>query len=458
MVRVDLLSSRSMLEVMRGSVGACPGGRGLLVLGLAVALAATAMGEAASKPTFSELVADLKSPTAKTRLDAVSELAKTRRREAVPPLSPLVRDPDVRVRLEVVRAFRDLRDLSATTPLLTSLADGDAKIREEAVGTLVELYAERDRSGPIDGFLQFFSDEYDRASVSPFTAVDPAVSQGLAALLRDEDHVIRQDVAYSLGILGATSQVPGLVGALQDADAGVRGAAATSLGKIGTAEDGKALIPLLADSSNDVRNRAMQAIGVLRVKSAGPPLRELFDANQKRPLGVKVLASLSRIADPSQADLFRDLLQDPDPEKRRLAIEGLGRVADPSLLAAFKKDYQRERAEDLRLAYSLAITMLGDRAFVDTLVLALPSRTLGTRARNYILELGPTIVPELLPYLSDPEADIRAALCDILSQIGDAEAIPRLNPLLNDPSTKVADRANRAVELLRRGRVAPPPR
>jgi HEAT repeat protein len=413
---------------------------------------------AASKATFPELLADLKSPTAKTRLDAVAELAKSRRREAVEPLSALVRDPDVRVRMEVVRAFRDLRDLSATRPLLTSLGDGDPKVREEAVGTLVELYSERDRSGAVEGFLQFFSDEYDRASVSPFTAVDPAVFQGLAALFKDEERVIRQDVAYSLGILGATPQLPALVAALQDPDAGVRGAAATSLGKIGTAPDGKALIPLLSDESNDVRNRAMQAIGVLRVREAGPPLRELFDANQKRSLGVKVLASLSRIADPTQADLFRELLQDPDPEKRRLSIEGLGRVADASLLAAFKKDYQRERAEELRLAYSFAITMLGDRAFVDSLVLALPARTLGTRARNYILELGPPIVPELLPYLSDPEADIRAGLCDILSQIGDAESIPRLSPLLNDPSTKVADRANRAVELLRRGRVASPPR
>ena len=435
-------------------------GRVLLLAGWAAVIGNVLVldARAAAKATFSELVADLKSPTVKTRLEAVAELAKSRRREAVEPLSAVVRDPDARVRMAAVRALGSLRDLSATPALLTSLTDGDPQIRDEAVGTLVELYAERERSGPIDGFLKLFSDEYDRASVSPFTAVDPAVFKGLAALLQDEDRAIRQDVAYALGILGATPEVPALVGALQDADAGVRGAAATSLGKLGTAQDGKALIPLLSDESSDVRNRAMQAIGVLRVREAGAPLRELFDLNRKRSLGVKVLASLARIADPSQSELFRELLADPDPEKRRLAIEGLGRVADPSQLAAFKKDYQRERAEELRLAYSFAITMLGDRAFIDSLVLALPSGALGARARNYILELGSPLVPELLPYLSDPEAEIRAALCDILSQIGDGEAIPRLNPLLNDPSTKVADRANRAVELLRRGRAGSSPR
>ena len=62
-------------------VGATPNGarhdrRGLLAFGCAVVLWAAFFGEsgAASKATFSELLADLKSPTAKTRLDAVSEL------------------------------------------------------------------------------------------------------------------------------------------------------------------------------------------------------------------------------------------------------------------------------------------------------------------------------------------------------------------------------------------------
>jgi HEAT repeat protein len=159
---------------------------------------------------------------------------------------------------------------------------------------------------------------------------------------------------------------------------------------------------------------------------------------------------LSRIGDPAQGDLFRELVQDPDVETRRLAIEGLGRVADASMLPAFKKDYQRERREELKLAYSFALTLLGDRAFLDSLVLSLPSRTLGNRCRGYILEMGTSISGELYAYLNDPEASIRASLCDLLAQIGDPAAIPHLQPLINDPSTTVADRANRAVERLKR--------
>jgi HEAT repeat protein len=163
-----------------------------------------------------------------------------------------------------------------------------------------------------------------------------------------------------------------------------------------------------------------------------------------------MLGALSRIGDPAQADLFQELVQDPDPERKRLAIEGLGRISDAARLPAFKKDYQREKNEELRLAYSFALTLLGDRAFLDTIVLSLPSRTLGSRSRSYLTEMGPAILPELYPYLNDPEAEIRAALCDIIASFGDPEAIPRLTPLVNDPSQTVADKANRAVERLRR--------
>ena len=100
----------------------------------------------AAKPTFADLLANLKSPNASTRQDAAAELGKSRRREAIAPLSELVRDPEVKVRLEVVRALRELRDLEAVPALVSALGDGEVRIREEAIGTLVEIYAERERT------------------------------------------------------------------------------------------------------------------------------------------------------------------------------------------------------------------------------------------------------------------------------------------------------------------------
>ena len=295
-----------------------------------------------------------------------------------------------------------------------------------------------------------FSEEYDRASVPPYVEVDPSVHAGLLQRLADEDSAIREEAALALGILDGKSALPGLVSALQDPVSDVRGAAATAIGKVGTEQDGQSLIPLVGDPAAGVRNRSMQAIGVLRVREAGPALRQLFDNNRRRDAGLRALETLSRIGDPSQTDLFRELVQDTDLERRRLAVEGLGRVSDPELLPAFKKDYQRERNEEMRLAYSFALTLLGDRAFIDTIVLGLPSRLYGNRCRRYILEIGTSLLPDLYPYLNDPDENVRAELCDLLATLGEPSSIERLQPLIGDPSPKVADRANRAVERLKR--------
>ena len=421
-----------------------------LLAALAILCLSPGVSRAATRPAFEDLVANLKSPNAKTRQDAAEALGKSRRREAVTPLAAVIRDPEAKVRLEVVKALRELRDLAAVPALVAAIGDEDARIREEAIGTLVEVYAERDRMGPIGRFLNIFSDEYDRSSVPPYTNVDPSVYRALAMALKDEQKTIREAAALSIGILDGGSVVGDLIIALQDPDAGVRGAAATAIGKIGNAEDGKKLIPLLADESTNVRNRVLQALGVLRVREAGPALREMFEANRRKEMGLRVLACMSRTGDPAQADLFRELIQDPDPERKRYAVEGLGRVSDASSLEAFKKDYQRERNDELKVAYSFALTLLGDRAFLDTLVLSLPSRTVGNRCRGYILEMGRAILPELYPYLNDPDAEIRAELCDILAAFGDPQAISNLTPLLSDPSPKVSDRANRAIERLKR--------
>jgi HEAT repeat protein len=420
-------------------------------LALAACLFVVAAPASAAKASFEDLVANLKSPNASTRREAAEALGESRRREAIRPLSALVHDPEVKVRLEVVRALNALRDLSAVPALVISLGDGAPEIREEAIGSLVEIYAETDRTGPIGRFLNTFSDDVDRSSVPPHVTVDVSVHAALARTLRDERRYIREAAAYALGILDGRSALRELTTALQDPDPDVRAAAAAAIGKLGSTDDGRVLIPLLADESTAVRLRALHALGVLRVTSAGPALRELYEQNKRKEFGLKVLATLSRIGDPAQAELFQQLVQERDPEAKRLAVEGLGRLAEPSRTDAFKKDFQREKDSGVRLAYAFALTRLGDEAFLDTIVLTLPSRTLGRRARGYILELGRDVLPNLFPYLGDPDSDVRASLCEIMGAMGDPAAIERLTPLLADPSSGVADRANRAVERLRRG-------
>jgi HEAT repeat protein len=423
----------------------------------AVAAAVLLLGGPAwgsSGPTFEELLANLKSPNAKTRRKAAEELGKSRRREAVMPLAALVRDPEPKVRLEVVRALRDLRDQDAVPAMVTSLGDGDPTVRLEAVAGLVEMYADIERQTPVGRFLDIFSDEYESALISPLVQVDPAVHEGLGNVLMDEDEQIRREAAKGLGVLDGRSEMDRLRVALDDPAASVRAAAVTAVGKIGSAEDGEALIPLLADDSSDVRNRVLHALGQLQVQAAGSALRRMYESSRHPETRLRILSCLSRVKDPDQADLFRELVQAPNSETHRLAVEGLGRIAGEEMLPAFKKDFQREGNDELRLAYAFSLTYMGDKAFVDTIVLSLPSRTLGRRCEEYLLEMGDEILSELYAYLYDPDADIRAAICEILRQIGDPEAIHHLTPLIHDSSSRVSDQANRAVEYLKRVRAA----
>src|SRR5258708_39863574 len=71
------------------------------------------MSEAASRPSFEDLVADRKSPNASTRRDAAAELGRRRRREAVTPRAALGRHPEAKARPAVVPPLPRLRDLSA---------------------------------------------------------------------------------------------------------------------------------------------------------------------------------------------------------------------------------------------------------------------------------------------------------------------------------------------------------
>ena len=62
-----------------------------VVLTLAMGIGGAAAAGADSKSSYDDLVANLKSPNAKTRQEAAAALGKSRRREAVAQIAPLVR-------------------------------------------------------------------------------------------------------------------------------------------------------------------------------------------------------------------------------------------------------------------------------------------------------------------------------------------------------------------------------
>jgi HEAT repeat protein len=113
----------------------------------AAAPAAAASGAGASR--WSGLVADLQSPKAATRWQAVDQIGQSGDPEAVPYLLPLLKDSDVFVRMATARVLGDLKATAAVPALIDSLEDVEPAVREAALGSLRALTGKDLRFDPM---------------------------------------------------------------------------------------------------------------------------------------------------------------------------------------------------------------------------------------------------------------------------------------------------------------------
>ncbi|HQZ17268.1 MAG TPA: HEAT repeat domain-containing protein [Vicinamibacteria bacterium] len=411
-----------------------------------------ARGVVSAQTPAAAAVDDLASANPSVRRKAASDLGKSKAPDALPRLAALVRDPDVDVRVTVLRAIASLRDLAGVPSMVVFMADSQARVRSEAIDGAVEIYTHRDRPG-MSRFLSIFSDGRDKPEPLLVSSVDFEVYRSLAALLKDSDLGVRESAAEAIGILGGTEVAADLARAASDSVPAVRAAAVTAIVKVGTSADGEALTPLIRDQSTTVRRRAIAGLGRLKVVDAAPDLRRYFEANSESEDGILALNSLAQIALPQDRALFQRLVLQPDPRKRRPGIEALARLNEKGNEARFKRDFQREKNEELRAAYAFAIFLFGDRPFIDTVVLGLAgTRDRARQARGYVEEIGARALPEALDYLREPDPKIRAGLCDALSTAGVTGALDAIEPLSRDKDPQVAAAALRARAILKRQR------
>lgn len=418
---------------------------------LVIALMTFDAREAVSAQAAQEAPLDgLKSANPSVRRKAAFDLGKSKAKDALPRLAALVRDPDVDVRVTVLRAIASLRDLAGVPSMVVFMLDSQARVRSEAIDGVVEIYTHRDRPG-MSRFLSIFSDGRDKPEPLLVSSVDFEVYRALATLLKDSDMGVRESAAEAIGILGGTEVAADLAMATGDAVPAVRAAAVTAIVKVGTSADGEALIPLLKDSSGTVRRRALAGLGRLKVSDAAPDLRRFFDANPDTEDGILALVSLAQIALPQDRPLFQRLALQAEPRRRRPSIEALARLNDRGNEARFKRDFQRERNEELRAAYAFALFVFGDRPFIDTVILGLAgTKERARQSRAYVEELGSRALPEALDYLRETDPKIRAGLCDALSTAGVTEAAAAIEPLTKDRDGTVAASALRAMAILKR--------
>lgn len=371
----------------------------------------------------------------------------------------MLRHPDARERLKSVEMLRDAGYLEAAEPVAPLIADPDDDVQLAAIETELSLFMLSDGSRRrLGGFMTsrpkspgLAAFEAGPSVVKPI-AVPPAIVDNLLLAVDDASERVRFEAIHALGALAkaplTTPQIRRLTAALDHYDPIVRAASARVIARLQVREAEDALITAIGDSNQAVRQFAMYALGEIKSAKAIPALKHQIENYRSNTQATWALLALAKIADPSTADLFRQYLAAKDPGFRAASAEGLGRVNAADYLPQIEQRLQNERGPAVQLAYFFALQKLG-RNYLEHIVAALADDDGAPQAMEYLIELGPSIQKELVPYLASRDDNVRGRVAQVLGLIGTADVLPALESARLDRNEAVARAIAAAVDRIK---------
>lgn len=397
-------------------------------LALLIAIASATPG-AAQQLRFDDVIRNLRNPDPNARIDALRLLREARYPDAIGPIAALVNDPLDAIQLEAIGAelsFFMAEDVSAKKRfafLVEKRGAGNAAAAFDA-GPLV-LWPRRAPQEVISGLLKAADDENAR---------------------------VRIEAIYALGVI-AREPFPGqfdgaLIKVLDHYDPAMRAAAADVIGRLRVKSAGNALITAVNDSKAPVRHAAMRALGFLRHEPAVVALTEQLKFYGRGEGAWAALDALARIGSRASVPVFKSRLTDKDPFMRRAAAEGIARSGDASEIGALEVAIGTDSSEMARAAMAFALQKSG-RNYIARLVESMDSAKMAPQVADYLIELGPSIVPALVSHLQEPDEAIRGNVALVLGAIGGDAALAALQTLTKDRDRDVARAATRAIERIK---------
>ena len=374
---------------------------------------------------FDDVVRNLRNPDPKVRLNAVKLLRDAKYPEAVVPMAPLVVDPVDDIQLEAIAAE------------LSFFLDQDLKSKK-----MIGFVVEKRRAAVAQGAY-----ELGPLVVWP-RPLPPDLVTNLLQAVDDDNPRVRLEAIYAAGVVAraplAPEQTQKLIKALDSYDPPVRAAAARVAGRLKATEAADALIKALNDSNADVRYAAMRALGAIHEQRAIAALTEQFHFYKKGEGAWSALDGLAQIGASVSVPLFKERLDDKDPYIRRAAMEGLGRAGDTGSIDVLERDATSDESPMARMAAAFALQKLG-RQYVARIADLMSSPKVTLQGQEYLVELGPSTMPALVPRLQDPDRELRAAFADVLGVLGDATTVDALTATAKDADPMVANAAKRAL-------------
>lgn len=177
----------------------------------------------------------------------------------------------------------------------------------------------------------------------------------------------------------------------------------------------------------------------------------------KRQQAVIALSLMGRKAKKSVNDLIPIIINDPDPEIRRLAIESIGNIKPKMTRELLDALTIASNDENVHIRRATVITAERFEAFPYTLIVLLrrrlgdSDRLVRELAMSVFEKVGSVGVHNLMRGLKDPNPDMRLAVVTTLGRLGEdaTSAITALrNIQASDKDVNVKNAAGKAIKTI----------
>jgi HEAT repeat protein len=246
------------------------GVRAVSVVGFCL-LVASAVGV---EPAVAGHLADLKSPAARIRARAATQLAAAKDPAVVPALIGALADTDAAVRRAAAKALGEQRDAQAVSALVNALDDKDMNVRFYAAHALGEIKDKASAKGLLAALHDPAYGVRDQAAWALRELHDPSIADGFyAELARDDADV--PHLSWLIKELAGEKAVPELTKLLTNKSATVRTRALRLMVELKTRKAIPAFIEALKDPDLSLRTMAVQVLANMRDDRSIEPLKAM---------------------------------------------------------------------------------------------------------------------------------------------------------------------------------------